>query len=69
MFVADLPYLVNPTLILILQIAFVAIFEIGSIICAAADGPNTFIAGRAIAGLGSAGTYVGVMSIIAQITP
>jgi MFS family permease len=40
-------------------IAAVAIFEIGSLICAVAPSSSVFIFGRALAGLGSAGTFSG----------
>lgn len=38
------------------------IFEIGSLICAVAPNSAVFIFGRAVAGLGSAGTFAGGMS-------
>ncbi|KAI1287578.1 MFS general substrate transporter [Xylaria venustula] len=47
----------------------IAIFEIGSILCAAAPNSNTFIVGRAIAGLGAAGILQGALSIISQVVP
>ncbi|KAL8284076.1 hypothetical protein RQP46_005189 [Phenoliferia psychrophenolica] len=50
-------------------IAFTFIFEVGSLICAVAPSGGVFILGRAIAGLGSAGGFIGVMTIIAQIVP
>jgi MFS family permease len=37
-----------------------AIFEVGSLLCALAKGPTTLIVGRAIAGLGGSGVAVGV---------
>lgn len=45
------------------------IFELGSLICAVANSSNTFIAGRAIAGLGLAGAYSGALIIITLIAP
>jgi MFS family permease len=42
----------------------IVIFEIGSLVCAVAQNPTTLIVGRAIAGLGAAGTTVGVFTII-----
>jgi MFS family permease len=40
------------------------IFELGSLICAVAPGPNTLIAGRAVAGLGAAALSAGILTII-----
>lgn len=45
------------------------VFELGSLICAIAPNSNTFIAGRAIAGLGLAGAYSGSLIIITLIAP
>ncbi|CAO1625085.1 unnamed protein product [Sympodiomycopsis kandeliae] len=50
-------------------LAAFAIFELGSLICAIAPNSNTFIAGRAIAGLGLAGAYSGCLIIITLIAP
>ncbi|KAF2149849.1 putative MFS transporter [Myriangium duriaei CBS 260.36] len=48
----------------------IAIFEIGSLICAVAPNSTALIVGRAIAGLGGAGLASGVYSIIAlSVTP
>lgn len=44
-------------------LASVAIFEIGSLICAAAPDSSAFIAGRACAGLGSAGINAGFIML------
>jgi MFS transporter, DHA2 family, glioxin efflux transporter len=41
-----------------------AIFEVGSLLCAVAQDPTTLIVGRAIAGLGGAGVGVGVFTIV-----
>jgi fucose permease len=46
-----------------------AIFEIGSIICAAARDSPMLIVGRAIAGAGAAGLYSGGMTIIGYAIP
>lgn len=46
-----------------------AIFEIGSIICAAAPNSTAFIVGRAIAGIGSAGNITGANVILADLLP
>ncbi|KAI1130787.1 MFS general substrate transporter [Nemania abortiva] len=45
------------------------IFEIGSILCAAAPNSRVFIVGRAVAGLGAAGVLQGALSIISQVVP
>lgn len=47
----------------------VVIFEIGSIVCAAAPTSPTFIVGRAIAGIGSAGTITGANLIFVDLLP
>lgn len=45
------------------------IFEVGSIVCAAAPNSIAFITGRAIAGVGSAGTTNGALVIFADLLP
>lgn len=50
-------------------IAFVVIFEVGSIICAAAPNSKAFIVGRAIAGIGCAGLSTGGQVIFVDILP
>lgn len=50
-------------------IATIVIFEIGSIICAAAPTSTAFIVGRAIAGFGSAGTGTGAIIIFVDLLP
>lgn len=47
----------------------VAIFELGSLICAVAPNSTALIVGRAIAGLGSAGIFSGAYLIIATSVP
>ncbi|KAI1853207.1 hypothetical protein JX266_001913 [Neoarthrinium moseri] len=47
----------------------IAIFEIGSAVCGAAPNSIAFILGRAIAGLGSAGIFSGVMMIMVPLIP
>ncbi|KAI0841865.1 MFS general substrate transporter [Hypoxylon sp. FL0890] len=47
----------------------VALFEIGSVICGAAPNSIAFILGRAIAGLGGAGIFTGVMIIMLPLVP
>ncbi|KAF8987151.1 ABC transporter [Cyathus striatus] len=46
----------------------VGIFELGSLFCAVAPSVNFLIFGRAVAGLGGAGMWVAIMTIIARIT-
>ncbi|KAK4126937.1 MFS general substrate transporter [Parathielavia appendiculata] len=50
-------------------LAFFTIFEIGSIVCGAAVSSGMFIAGRAVAGVGSAGIVSGVLTIAAAAMP
>lgn len=47
----------------------IVLFEIGSAICGAAPNSIAFIVGRAIAGLGSAGIYAGIVIIIVYTVP
>lgn len=51
-----------------LYIGTVILFELGSVLCAAAPNSTCFIVGRAIAGLGGMGMYIGVMTLIAYTT-
>lgn len=46
----------------------VATFEIGSTICGAAPNMNALIIGRALAGLGGGGMYLGVMMMLSLFT-
>lgn len=46
-----------------------AIFEVGSLICALAPNSVALIIGRAVAGVGSAGLFSGAMLIVAQTAP
>ncbi|KAK8150459.1 hypothetical protein G3M48_001932 [Beauveria asiatica] len=50
-------------------LAALAIFELGSIICAAAPNSITLIAGRAIAGLGAAGIFPGSTLVLVHSAP
>ncbi|KAL7935658.1 major facilitator superfamily domain-containing protein [Trichoderma chlorosporum] len=50
-------------------LTFFAIFELGSLLCAAAVSSNMLIGGRAVAGAGGAGIVSGAFSIIAFIAP
>ncbi|KAJ8112239.1 hypothetical protein OPT61_g5348 [Boeremia exigua] len=45
-------------------LASVLIFEIGSVLCAAAPNSSVFIAGRAVSGVGAAGLYQGALAIV-----
>jgi MFS family permease len=51
-----------------LYIFHVFIFEVGSAICGAAPSMNVLILGRAIAGVGGSGQYIGCMTLIAATT-
>ena len=51
-----------------LYILCVSAFEVGSAICGAAPSMNALIIGRAIAGLGGAGMYLGVIMLISIFT-
>ncbi len=45
------------------------IFELGSLLCGVATSIEMFIVGRAIAGVGLAGGYIGALTITAMIAP
>ncbi|KAL4789040.1 major facilitator superfamily domain-containing protein [Aspergillus venezuelensis] len=45
-----------------------AIFEVGSAVCGAAPNMSSLVVGRAICGLGGAGMYLGVMTILSMLT-
>lgn len=47
----------------------IVVFEVGSVICAAAPSSSVFIFGRAVAGLGSAGIFSGAMMIMIPMIP
>ncbi|KAH8664706.1 azole resistance protein [Xylariales sp. PMI_506] len=47
----------------------IVIFEVGSALCGAAPSSTTFIVGRAIAGIGSAGIFSGGMMIMIPLIP
>ena len=47
----------------------IGLFELGSIVCGAAPSSTAFIVGRAIAGLGSAGIFSGVIVIMVHTVP
>jgi MFS family permease len=44
------------------------LFEIGSAICGAANMMDVLIFGRALAGLGGAGLYVGILTLLSALT-
>ncbi|KAJ3513191.1 hypothetical protein NLJ89_g3086 [Agrocybe chaxingu] len=45
----------------------IGIFEVGSLLCAVAPSVSVLIFGRAVSGVGSAGLWVSIMSIVAQV--
>lgn len=49
-------------------IAFVAVFELGSILCGTAQSSAMFIVGRAVAGMGGSGLINGALSILATVS-
>ncbi len=49
-------------------LAFLAVFEVGSLICAVSKDNTTFIIGRAIAGMGGAAIMTGSFTIVAFAT-
>jgi len=50
-------------------IVFIAVFELGSLLCATSTSSAMFIVGRAVAGLGSSGLVNGALSIVALAGP
>lgn len=44
------------------------VFEIGSTVCGAATSMNALIIGRALAGLGGGGMYLGVLMMLSLFT-
>ena len=50
-------------------LALVGVFEVGSAICGAAPNSITFIIGRAIAGIGSAGLTAGAVILMVTVVP
>jgi MFS family permease len=51
-----------------LYIISVVIFEVGSALCGGAPNMDALIVGRAIAGIGAIGIYIGVLAIISENT-
>ena len=49
--------------------AFLAIFELGSLLCGVATSSNMLIVGRAVAGIGAAGLMNGALTIVAACVP
>lgn len=47
----------------------IVLFEVGSVVCGAAPNSPVFIVGRAIAGVGSAGIWIGAMMVIIPMVP
>ncbi|KAK4500045.1 hypothetical protein PRZ48_008231 [Zasmidium cellare] len=52
-----------------IYLVFMAIFEIGSVVCGAAPNSVALIVGRAIAGLGASGIFSGAMLILSKAVP
>lgn len=50
-------------------LSFLAVFELGSLLCATAVDTNMFIGGRAIAGAGGSGVVLGAFSIVSFLIP
>lgn len=50
-------------------LVFFVIFELGSALSGAAISSNMFIVGRAVSGIGSAGLFTGMMTIVANVLP
>jgi MFS family permease len=50
-------------------LASVLLFEAGSALCGAAPSSEAFIVGRALAGIGSAGVFSGVIVIMIPLVP
>ncbi|KAJ5786450.1 major facilitator superfamily transporter [Penicillium pulvis] len=51
-----------------IYLASVVLFEVGSAVCGAAPNMNAFIIGRAVAGLGGAGMYLGCLTLLSITT-
>lgn len=50
-------------------LAFLALFELGSLLSAAATSSKMFIVGRAVAGMGGSGIINGALTIVANCAP
>lgn len=69
--VSSLP-LATPTILTLFKrvfVCFLALFEIGSLLCAVATSSKMLIVGRAVAGMGGSGITNGALSIIALCLP
>lgn len=53
----------------LMYLAYVVVFEAGSLLCALSPSSAALIAGRAIAAIGAAGIFAGGFSILASIVP
>lgn len=53
----------------IVYLIYLAVFEVGSLVCALAPSSPALIAGRAVAGLGASGMFAGGFSVQAAIIP
>ncbi|KAI1144733.1 major facilitator superfamily domain-containing protein [Nemania diffusa] len=53
----------------IVYLVYLAIFEIGSLVCALAPTSNALIVGRAVAGLGASGMFAGGFAVQTAIIP
>lgn len=50
-------------------LSFLALFELGSLICGAAVSSNMLVVGRAVAGMGGAGLVNGALTILSTCVP
>jgi MFS family permease len=50
-------------------LSFLAVFELGSLLCATANGSPMFIVGRAVAGMGGAGLANGCLNALTAVAP
>lgn len=50
-------------------LAFLGIFELGSLLCATASGSSMFIVGRAVAGMGGVGLMNGCLNTVTAVAP
>lgn len=53
----------------LIYLIYLAIFEIGSLVCALAPSSQALIVGRAVAGLGASGMFAGGFAVQATIIP
>lgn len=50
-------------------LTFLAVFEVGSLICGVAQSSKMLIVGRAVAGMGASGLSNGGLTILASLAP